>query len=231
MINDKMKIPTSSLCTATVIRVYNDTQSGLNLIDVKRDDNDMNIQGVSVLSMVVGPGYGTVYVPPVGQQVLLAILDERSQSAVCLGGLYNKTSKPPFKVDATNTKMYLKYGTGWTITLDSTPGKEQLEIETSKKDVLTVDQTKRLTTIKSADGQTKMELDFTKGSINMEALKEIKMTVAKNNSITIDAKGVTINGKPQANVNATIITMKAEGQFKAQGMQAVVKGTGSTLIG
>lgn len=219
----------SEICTATVTKVYN--QNGINLVDVKRDDNGVEIQEVSVLSLVAGPQYGMVYVPPKDQQVLVAILDVETQLAVCLGCLYNATSPAPFKVDTSNSKMYLKYGNGWTITLDSQSGKEMLEIKTSKNDVLTVDQSKRVTTIKSADGQTKMEMDFSKGSINVEAMKEIKMTVAKNNSVEISTSGVKISGTTSVKAEASTVSLngRAKGEITAGLVQ--VKGNMQTQIG
>ncbi len=220
---------TSEICTATVTKVYN--QDGINLINVKRDDNKIAIEKVNVLSLVAGPKYGTVYVPPVGQQVLVAILDVETQMAVCLGCLYNNTNQAPFKVDSQNSKMYLKYGKGWNITLDSTEGKEKCEVKTAKNDVMTVDQAKRLTTIKSSDGKTKIEMDFTKGSISIEALKEITLSAGTNNKIQINPTGVKIQGSTNVNIGAANVSVEGKATASLKGATATVKGNASTMLG
>lgn len=215
---------------ATVTEVY--TKNKINYLKVKRDDNGLEIEKVNILSPMAGPGYGYVYVPPVNQQVLIGILSQTTQSAVCLGCTYNAKNAPPLQVNKNaNTVTCVKHGSGWEMSIEHKSGKEKLTLTTAKKDKVSIDQTKRVFSVSSSDGTNKIEVNCSSGSITINALKEIKLTVGKNNTVTINQNGVEIKGVISTKMEASTVALNGRAQTKVQGGMVAVRGNMQTSIG
>lgn len=213
---------------ATVVKVY--AEKGVNYLNVNRDDNGIIISDVAILTWMAGPKYGAVYVPTVGQQVVIGILNPVTQQAVCFGCLYNETNVPPMKVKPTNTCMCITYGTGWNLMVESQKGKEKLTFQTAKGDEISIDQAGRKFLIKSSDGNNKVEMNCTAGTLKVSALKEISMSVGANNSIKMNSQGVKINGALFVNIGATNLALQAKSQAKLQGTTAIVNGNAQVKV-
>lgn len=216
------------ITTATVSKVY--AKEKINYINVKRDDNGVEIEDVHILASMAGSKYGTVFVPSVNQQVVIAVLNPQTQQAICLGCLYNSSNPPPYQINSQNSQIYIKYGEGWEMVIESKSGKESLTLKTSKKDEISMDQSKRMFTLKSSDGNNKIEMDCAKGTLNITSTKEINLYVAKNNGVTINSTGVQVKGATSVKLDATNIQAKAKAQASLEGATAMVKGTGTASI-
>lgn len=209
---------------ATVSQVY--VKNKINYLKATRDDNGVELDQVAILT----PMNGFCTVPQVGQQILIGVINQIVQQFVCLGCLYNVMNNPPMQVKSSNSLMRTKYGTGWDLTVDSQSGKEMLTLETAKKDKVLVDQSKRKFLLKSSDGNTKIEMDCNAGTLEISALKKIKISVGSN-SIEIDNQGIKINGSMSVKVEASTVDINARAQAKMQGSIVTVKGNMQTSVG
>lgn len=217
------------ITTATVSRVY--VKNQINFISVKRDDNGIEIEDVHILTPMAGLKFGVVCVPPQNQQVVIAVLNPQTQQSICLGCLYNISNPPPYQIQTSNSQIFISYGQAWQLEIESQSGKEELKISTKNQDTISIDQSKRLFTLKSQDGKNVIEMDCTQGSLNISAMKEINIEVPQNNYIKINNQGVTISGSTSIKADAGNIAIKAKTQANFEGATTTVKGSAQTSIG
>ncbi len=172
-------------------------------------------------------GYGSFFIPDVGDEVVLGFLNNDPCHAVILGSLYSSKQKPPYeiakenKIRAIKTKseMKIEFEEDKKIITISTPGKNILTISDQDKGVKITDQ-----------NNNKIVMD--NGGILIESAKDLTLKAKMN--VVIDA-GNNLNAKAKTNVTIkglkieaaanTELTMKgnAKAELSAAG-QTVVKG-------
>jgi phage baseplate assembly protein V len=78
-----------------------------------------------------GNGYGAVFVPEVGDEVLVAFVHGDMRFPIVLGGLYNGVDKPPTDRTASRDQKMIKTKHGHQVVLDDSQGKEAIRIVTA----------------------------------------------------------------------------------------------------
>ena len=183
----------------------------------RHDDGD----GVwaRVASLDAGDGFGTVFIPQTGQEVLVGFVDGAADHPVVLGSLYNGTQAPPITIDPdANAIRTIVTPGGHTVTLDDdaplvsvTSGKGHSVVvdDSDSKIVLTHKDSSNTVTV-SADG---IELNAAKGDIVLKA----SGGAVKLDSMTIEGKA---NGPSKIESSATF-DLTASGPLGLKG--ALVK--------
>lgn len=149
-------------------------------------DEQMVSEWCRVRQAYAGNGYGSVFVPEPGDEVLVAFIQGDMRLPVILGGLYNGQDKPPtHRADDKDEKMIRTKG-GHQITLDDTSGKEKITIIDSKeKNLIEIDTANDTIKITSISGKL--------------ILKANEIEISANSTIKVEAngevkvKGATIN--------------------------------------
>ncbi len=88
---------------------------------------------VRVTQVHAGKGFGGIDIPRVGEEVVVSFLDGDPDRPLITGRVYHKESMPPFSLPGEKTRSGLKSktykGSGYNeLSLDDTPGKEQIRI-------------------------------------------------------------------------------------------------------
>ncbi len=88
---------------------------------------------VRVTQVHAGKGFGGIDIPRVGEEVVVSFLDGDPDRPLITGRVYHKESMPPFSLPGEKTRSGLKSktykGNGFNeLSLDDTPGKEQIRI-------------------------------------------------------------------------------------------------------
>jgi phage baseplate assembly protein V len=78
-----------------------------------------------------GNGYGAVFVPEVGDEVLVAFVHGDMRFPIVLGGLYNGADKPPTHRTASLDQKMIRTKHGHQVVLDDSPGQEAIRITTA----------------------------------------------------------------------------------------------------
>lgn len=226
----------SAIERAVVKKIEN--KDKINYLTVTVDSSGLDLEKVQIMTFLAGPtkknqpGFGTVYIPPVGQRVVIAYLNEYKTEAVCLGCIYEEENQTPLKADDKNPQFYFSYGEDWEMKIDK--NKKKLELKMGSKqgqeDTLLIDQNKKSFSLSLSDKQTKIEIDGQKGNISLSAKQEIKFAVGQN-SISISNSGLKISAKSNLNIEGVNVSVKAQAQAKLEGATAAVKGTASTMLG
>ncbi len=92
-----------------------------------------------VRQLYAGGGYGTFFVPEVGDEVVVAFIHGDMRMPIVLGGLYNGKDKPSVFRDAGNDPKLIRTRGGSEILMRDTPGKEQIQITDKNGNLLVID--------------------------------------------------------------------------------------------
>ena len=145
------------------------------------DDNTVS-GWARVRQLYAGGGYGTFFVPEVGDEVIVAFVHGDMRVPIILGGLYNGNDKPSVsRSDSTDPKLIRTKG-GNEILLDDTSGQEKVQITDANGNVLILDAANNTITIQT---QSDITVESKTGRLHL-----------KGNTVDIEASGaMTLTGE------------------------------------
>jgi uncharacterized protein involved in type VI secretion and phage assembly len=186
----------------------NQDPDGLGRVKVKypwrEDGQESDWTRIAVLA--AGKDRGTVWLPEVGDEVLLAFDKGNVEHPYVLGSLFNGKDVPPEKNgDGKNDIKMIKTRSGHKVTFSEKQGKESVKIESQGGRVILLDDTAGSGQIVIDDGSgNKFTLQTAQNSLTIETGLSLKL---KSQSIEIEA--------------GASMTLKASGTLTIQG--ALVK--------
>lgn len=120
-----------------------------------------------------GNGYGAVFVPEVGDEVLVAFVHGDMRFPVVLGGLYNGVDKPPTHRTASQDQKMVKTKHGHQVVLDDSQGQEAIRITTA--------------------GGHELILDDAGATVAVTG-NGVKITLDDSGTVTVQGTNVTVQG-------------------------------------
>ncbi|HEX8186076.1 MAG TPA: phage baseplate assembly protein V [Blastocatellia bacterium] len=149
-------------------------------------DEQMVSEWCRVRQAYAGNGYGSVFIPEPGDEVLVAFIQGDMRLPIILGGLYNGQDKPPTsRADDKDEKVIRTKG-GHQITLDDTSGKEKITIvDSEEKNRIEIDTSKNEIRVSSTTGKLILEAN----EIEIKAKAGMKVEAGAD----LKLKGATIN--------------------------------------
>lgn len=216
----------SVLRKAKVIEVGND-KTNLNKIKVQfMDDPNKTTVDAEILTWFAGQkNSGSVSIPNVEDEILVGLIDGKTDEAVVLGSLFNSKNKPIAQVDRKNEVL---------LNVITRQGNKLIINDGSKAQTLE---------ITNKSGDTGIIIDLEKGIIEFKAKEKIMLSVGNGDSdkIVVEAdKGIiskSMKGKfdfdAQAGVfgvNSKDIQIKAATNMTCEGMNTTIKGSTKTDI-
>ena len=133
--------------------------------------SDVNESGwARVVSPAASAGSGVYFMPGVGDSVIVAFQDGDISLPVVIGSVWDGPARPPvYPPSPANTVQMIKTRFGHTITLDDTPGAEQVSVAHPN------------------GSQVSMSVD---GDVSVSANKDLNLTA--KGSINLQATGVAV---------------------------------------
>ena len=128
-----------------------------------------------------GNGYGAVFVPEVGDEVLVAFVHGDMRFPIVLGGLYNGVDKPPTDRTASRDQKMIRTKHGHQVVLDDSPGQEAIRITTA--------------------GGHELILDDAGGTVAVTG-NGVKITLDDSGTVTVQGTTVTVEAG-QINLGAS----------------------------
>jgi len=189
----------------------NSDPDNLNRVKLKfplRDDVQ-ETDWVPIASLMSGNSMGTLFVPEVGDQVLVAFHLGYLNQPFVIGSLWNSEKKPPAKDEKNNIRKIFSRE-GHELIFDDTSGKGKVTLKTKKGVMLEID-----------DQNEKVSL-VTKGSaqsVVLEGSSSGKITVKNGaNQITITNQGdIKIESAKAVTVKSTQINLEATAAMTVKG--------------
>jgi uncharacterized protein involved in type VI secretion and phage assembly len=152
----------------------------------------METEWCRVRQFYAGNGYGAVFIPEVGDEVLLAFIHGDMRIPIVLGGLYNGKDKPPTHRSADLDQKMIRTKGGSELLFDDTTGKRRVRITTPgghKADLSDVD---RNITLQSAGGQS-VVLNDSAQSITLKSGTATVTIDGTSGRITVDGISVVVS--------------------------------------
>jgi uncharacterized protein involved in type VI secretion and phage assembly len=161
-------------------------------------DDAMVTDWCRVAQPYAGNGYGFVFVPEQGDEVLVAFVHGDMRLPIIIGGLYNGQDKPPSARSSSNDQKLIRTKGGHQVLLDDTSGQERVRIETAGGHSADLDDDGKSVTVSSSGGHS-VELDDNGQTIKISTSGGAEITLdAAGNSITVSAQSVTIDAQQVA---------------------------------
>jgi phage baseplate assembly protein V len=151
-------------------------------------DDQMETEWCRVRQFYAGNGYGAVFIPEQGDEVLVAFVHGDMRMPIILGGLYNGQDKPPTHRAADLDQKMIRTKGGSELLFDDTSGKQRVRIKTPGGHQADLSDVDKKITVASSGGQT-VVLDDQASSITMQGGSS---TVTIDGSGTITLAGTTV---------------------------------------
>ena len=220
--------------------------------DREGQKNEKTSCWVRVAQATAGGGWGSMFIPRVGHEVLVSFLEGDPDRPVVTGSMYNGTNKPPFDPSSKKgwsgitTDTLAKDRKGNELRLDDTDGKEQIYFYALKDFERKVEHNDKITLVK---GDRTVELSegnlattLKKGNATFDLDEGDYTTTLKKGGHTVtlsdgDLAIAVKKGKSSLNANNSIeqvskkITLKANSslELKVGGNSIVINSGGITL--
>jgi phage baseplate assembly protein V len=134
-----------------------------------------------VSQLYAGGGYGSVFVPEKGDEVLVAFIHGDMRLPIVLGGLYNGVDKPPTARTNGRDQKLIKTKHGHQVLLDDTQAQAAVRITSAAGHMVELDDEGKAIRITAADG----------GSVTVTATGEVTLKAPK---VTIDSSDIDLGG-------------------------------------
>ena len=150
------------------------------------DDNTVS-GWARVRQLYAGGGYGTFFVPEVGDEVIVAFVHGDMRVPIILGGLYNGSDKPSVsRSDSSDPKLIRTKG-GNEILLDDTSGKEKVQITDANGNVLILDAANNTITL-----QTQSDITIASKGGRLH-LKGSTVDIEASGAMTLTGQTIALN--------------------------------------
>jgi phage baseplate assembly protein V len=195
---------------ALVVDVDDPAQEGRVKVKFPWFDDDTVSDWCRVRQLYAGNGYGTFFVPEVGDEVLVAFVHGDMRLPVILGGLYNGQDKPATHRDSSTDQKLVRTRGGHELLLDDTDGQKRVRLRSDAGHELDLDDQGQKVRLRTAGG-IQVELDDAAGKVTVQT--------ASGQSLVLEASGA-------ATLTATTVTVSAQSIDLGQGAsQPLVLGT------
>ncbi|MFC9430117.1 phage baseplate assembly protein V [Streptomyces sp. NPDC056987] len=129
--------------------------------------------------LYAGNGYGSVFVPEKGDEVLVAFVHGDMRFPIVLGGLYNGQDKPPAARTEGRDQKIIRTRHGHEVLLDDTESQAAVRIRSAAGHVVELDDEGKAIRITAAEG----------GSVTVSAEGEITLKAPK---VTVDSSAIEL---------------------------------------
>lgn len=155
-----------------------------------------------VATLMAGNGRGSLFVPEVGDEVVVAFQLGDLRYPIVIGSLWNGKHKPPAGKDEKNNIRKLHSRAGHELSFDDTEDDGKVTVKTKKGHVVELLDKTDTVTIKESGGTNAITI---KGGSSGEIVVK-----SGSSKITLNSKGeVEINSPKSVTVKATQITVEA----------------------
>ena len=155
-------------------------------------DDQMETEWCRVLQFYAGNGYGSFFIPEVGDEVGVVFIHGDMRLPVIIGGLFNGKDKPPsHRAKDLDQKMIRTKGKH-ELLFDDTPGKKRVRIKTEGGHTADLSDVDKKMSLQSAGGQSVVVDDSAK-TITLETNGK-KVKIEASGTITVSGTTIVLDG-------------------------------------
>lgn len=166
---------------ALVVENEGDDEGRVKLTYPWYDHSTTVSEWARVSQLYAGKGFGSVFVPEKGDEVLVAFVQGDMRLPIVLGGLYNGEDKPPTARTEGRDQKIIRTRHGHEVLLDDTRSKAAVRIKSAAGHVVEMDDEGKSIRITAAEG----------GSVSVSATGEITLKAPK---VTVESSSIDLGG-------------------------------------
>jgi uncharacterized protein involved in type VI secretion and phage assembly len=167
-----------------------------------------------------------MFVPEVGDEVVLGFLNNDPRAPVVLGSLYSSQHAPAYAPDAPNTNKVIVTKNQLKITMDDV--KKVVVVSTPGGHVLTMSDDAKSVTLVDSNGN---KLNMESGGITLDSCADITLTATGNIALNANGGAVNVKGSAEITASAPSISASASASLSLQGdLSAKLSSSGETTI-
>ncbi|WP_168120983.1 phage baseplate assembly protein V [Paenibacillus sp. HB172176] len=171
-------------------------------------EGELETDWIRVASMMGGKDMGTLFIPEVNDEVLIAFMMGRMDQPVVIGSLWNDKDKPPAGGENNDIRK-IKTRSGHEIEFNDKSGNESVVIKTNKGHTIEMSDKDKAISIQTQDKQYALSLDSSGHKVDLKC--------GSGASIAMTSQGdVTIKGSKSMSLHATQMEIKADASLKMQ---------------
>ena len=166
-------------------------------------DPQMRTEWCRICNLYAGNGYGSVWHPETGDEVLVAFMQGDMRWPIVMGGLYNGQDVPPTaRSDTLDQKLFRTKG-GHELLMDDSSGQKRIRLKTGGGHIADLDDQSQKIELTTSDGQqvtlddggSKITIETSAGQTITLEMGSIKVTAT---SVSLDASSVKLGGDAAA---------------------------------
>ncbi|TYC50440.1 type VI secretion system tip protein VgrG [Rhodobacterales bacterium] len=230
-VTQKPRIPGAQTAVVTGQGEIDVDEYGQVMVEFYWDREGTQSRRVRVAQVWSGKNWGGIYIPRVGQEVIVQFLEGDPDQPIIVGTVYNGENMPPYALPGEKNKAGVKSdsttgGGGYNeFVLDDTKGQELVGIH-AEKDMETVIENDELLHVKNCR-ETKIDVDR-KETVGRNTTEDIgstwKVTAGSKIEFVCGASKITMT-PASVKITSPTIEVKALGTLKAQGTKTDVIGS------
>ncbi len=206
-------------------------EDGCIMVEFHWDRDNKQSRRVRVAQVWSGPGWGGIYIPRVGQEVIVQFLEGDPDKPIVIGTVYNAENTPPYPLPAEKNKAGIKSdstvgGGGYNeFVMDDSKGQEEIGIH-AQKDMNTVIENNETLHVKNCR-ETKIDVDRTEtvGNNTTEKIgKTWKVTAGTKIEFNCGASKIIMT-PGSIEIKSVKIDVQAQAMLTAKAPMTTVEGS------
>lgn len=226
---DKSTRPSNHTVNGVLIGIVTDNQDPEGLARVKltfpsfAENNETD--WVRIATLMTGKDQGSLFVPEIGDEVLVAFHQGDIRSPFVIGSLWHTESESPAVHEKNNIRKF-KSRSGHEIIFDDddSEGKitvrsskgHKLELDDKNDQLLLSDQSNKNKVVISGGTKNELVIQSEASTITLNAKGDV--VIASNTSVKVKSTNIDVEAQAQLNLKASAgITMKSDGLITIKG--------------
>lgn len=215
--NDKMMGLVNGVYIGIVTNNKDPEDLGRVKVKIPIIDDQKELDWARMTTLMAGKDRGTLFVPEVGDEVLIAFQMGDIREPIVIGALWNKNDKPPSGKDAQNNIRKITSRLGHELVFDDKTGDGKVSLNTKEGHKLEMLEKTDTILLKDKSGQNTVTIKG--GTANTVEIKSgaTKITINNKGDATIESmKGIKLKST-QVSIEATAtLDLKASASLNIQ---------------
>lgn len=201
----------AGVCPAVVTNINDPDKLGRVKVKLLNFDlPDYETDFIRVMTPMSGAGWGMLFFPNVGDEVLVAFCGGDISRAYVLGSLWNKNFKTPAEIKENNPIRMIQTKAGHKLVFDDSDGKEKITLQTKNELLIKLDDEKNCITVQDKGGKNLIKVDSANGTITIQADKKVNISAGSTKIIMESGGSLSVSSDSSAKIKSSKITVSGD---------------------
>lgn len=221
----------SGVCPAVVTNISDPDKLGrvrVRLLGLDLPDYETDF--IRVMTPMSGSGWGMLFFPNVGDEVLVSFCGGDISRAYVLGSLWNKNFRTPAEIKEDNPIRMIQTKAGHKLIFDDSDDKECITVQTKSELLIKLDDGKKCITVQDKGGKDLIKLDQENGTITIQAEKKVNISAGSTKIIMESGGNLSASSDSSAKIKSSKITVNGDNTEVKGGSSLKLSSGGQTSV-